>query len=332
MTPGGISLNFMFLNVSHFLDEAGVPDIKGPPSWSDSERNEAITKALVDISNMKANIGENLATLRQTMQLVRDPMGNLLKIIRSVRANKSMQPLMHQAFRDIYRDGKGLDPIAAAYLAYVYGAKPLMQDIFGLMELAKELGNKPLLLHARAKSSRSVETPFFPSTDVSNSTKVEIGPVPTTATTRVNLWAKPNPEYQLTRTLNQLGLLNPASLAWELVPFSFVIDWVLPIGPVLQALTAPAGLDFVDGSISKKLRASGPYQQYHYKTSTNFGESRISPANGTINYEGYRRETIRSWPRGGLWFDSDPLRLASDGSDRAFKAMALAILGLPGKR
>lgn len=41
---------------------------------------------------------------------------------------------------------------------------------------------------------------------------------------------------------NQLGLVNPAQTAWELVPFSFVADWVLNVGQVLGSLTDFAGL------------------------------------------------------------------------------------------
>lgn len=36
-----------------------------------------------------------------------------------------------------------------------------------------------------------------------------------------------------------LGLLNPALVAWELVPLSFVVDWFLPIGRYLEQLDTP---------------------------------------------------------------------------------------------
>ena len=49
-----------------------------------------------------------------------------------------------------------------------------------------------------------------------------------------------NPNLYL---LQQLGLLNPASIAWELVPYSFVLDWFSNIGQVLGQFTAFAGLD-----------------------------------------------------------------------------------------
>jgi hypothetical protein len=48
--------------------------------------------------------------------------------------------------------------------------------------------------------------------------------------------------------LAQTGFTNPVNLAWELLPFSFVVDWFLPIGPYLEALSAFDGLTLLDGS------------------------------------------------------------------------------------
>lgn len=39
--------------------------------------------------------------------------------------------------------------------------------------------------------------------------------------------------------LGRFGLTNPALVAWELVPFSFVADWFLPIGSYLNQLDLP---------------------------------------------------------------------------------------------
>lgn len=45
--------------------------------------------------------------------------------------------------------------------------------------------------------------------------------------------------------LNELGLANPALLAWNLLPFSFILDWFLPIGEVLQRISMGLGLSVV---------------------------------------------------------------------------------------
>lgn len=48
---------------------------------------------------------------------------------------------------------------------------------------------------------------------------------------------------------NQLGLVNPAAVAWELVPFSFLVDWFIGVGSWLNGLT-----DFVGLSLQKSFR------------------------------------------------------------------------------
>lgn len=50
----------------------------------------------------------------------------------------------------------------------------------------------------------------------------------------------------------KLGLLNPAIVAWEKLPWSFVADWVVPIGSYLNSMDAVAGWRFRAGSISRK--------------------------------------------------------------------------------
>jgi hypothetical protein len=40
-----------------------------------------------------------------------------------------------------------------------------------------------------------------------------------------------------------LGLMDPASIAWELTPYSFVVDWFIPIGNYLQNLALARGIE-----------------------------------------------------------------------------------------
>jgi len=48
-----------------------------------------------------------------------------------------------------------------------------------------------------------------------------------------------NPNLLLAK---QLGLTNPAHVAWDAVPFSFVVDWFLPIGKYLNSFDASLGI------------------------------------------------------------------------------------------
>jgi hypothetical protein len=45
---------------------------------------------------------------------------------------------------------------------------------------------------------------------------------------------------------SQLGFVNPAAIAWELVPFSFVVDWFVNVGEFLNNFTDLWGLTVTD--------------------------------------------------------------------------------------
>lgn len=49
-----------------------------------------------------------------------------------------------------------------------------------------------------------------------------------------------NPNFALA---NQLGLINPGTVAWEIVPFSFLVDWFIPVGAWLNSFTDILGYD-----------------------------------------------------------------------------------------
>lgn len=327
-SPGGYGIgNFTTPNWAYALSKFDIPSVVHAPDIPVDERNESVTKSLNKIADQKANIGENLATLGQTVRMFLNPSRALYNGLRTIYRDRQIRPFLGRSFRNLIRGGVDRK-IASKYLEYVYGLKPLMQDLYNVAEFAREAGVKPLLLSAKGYSFRTYRfgeiKKLNPSAD-----RWEIWTDGTVnSRTRCTLWAKISDSYSGTRTLNQLGLVNPADLIWELVPYSFVVDWFLPIGPVLQAFTAPAGLDFIDGSIAR--RASLAWRTSNYINDEWHDWTRVDqPATGRFRYEGYRRSRIDDWPRPGLWFDPDPLRLHKDGSDRVFKALALSIMSLP---
>lgn len=298
----------------------GRPVVRGAGSIPIDMRNEAVTKALNEIANQKAMLGENLATLGMTARLFSGKALALANLLKAARSRKDLQRFWYKSYRDLMREGVDRR-LARLYLEYVYGFKPLMEDLYGLSELMKEESNKTLILSGRGKSRRRGSGPDSPWTPSTGST-MRREQCRYNHTVRTKLFARIDPNWQGARSLNQLGLLNPFGLAWELVPWSFVVDWLLPIGPVLNALSAPAGLIFVDGSTAMKASETMSLR-YHISAGTWTGAnlSNDIPAQFPITYEGYSRITHPTWPLPGLWIDHDPLR-----GDRFFKAAALAIL------
>jgi hypothetical protein len=120
------------------------------------------------------------------------------------------------------------------FLEYHFGWEPLLKDIHAGVESFLN----PHLPGKRAISGRgsAVGDTFVPPIPV-----IFVSGYATTETAKVRMGAAiavDNPNLHLA---SQLGLVNPLSVAWELVPFSFVVDWFANVGQVLSSYTDFAG-------------------------------------------------------------------------------------------
>jgi hypothetical protein len=82
-------------------------------------------------------------------------------------------------------------------------------------------------------------------------------------------WKITNPTL---RESSSLGLTNPILIAWELVPFSFVADWFLPIGNWIESFTALQGLEPVwctKTSFSHSIHSYGTVETYYIANGEN---------------------------------------------------------------
>lgn len=115
-----------------------------------------------------------------------------------------------------------------------------------------------------------------------NSQWIQTGPPNTTHTTSIvtrvrnrqgALVGITNPNVALA---GQLGLLNPAALAWEIVPFSFVVDWFVNVGDWLQGFTDFAGMTLLYPYSTVHLWS------YHTYSQVNPGGWGLNPSSGSI--------------------------------------------------
>lgn len=96
---------------------------------------------------------------------------------------------------------------------------------------------------------------------------------------------------------SQLGLVNPLAIAWELVPFSFVVDWFVDVGSYIEGYSDFVGTDILDS-----------YRSFTYKTQRD-GYSSTTPQHiegrgvsfryyetWTARYQGLYRP-LPTWPR-----------------------------------
>lgn len=137
---------------------------------------------------------------------------------------------------------------AKTWLEYTYGWRPLLSDIHSSAEaLASLMVEKSNTVRYASASSSNSKSKF--ATVSANQLKHIAG---RTETRSVKIKVAYRIPLGAVSVANTFGLNNPAVVAWELVPFSFVADWFLPIGTALEALTAYEGLEFVGGSVSRR--------------------------------------------------------------------------------
>jgi hypothetical protein len=74
-----------------------------------------------------------------------------------------------------------------------------------------------------------------------------VGQGENSVTTRVRYALRYKIDSRLKAYLAQTGFTNPINLVWEVLPYSFVLDWLLPVGGYLESITSYDGLEFVDG-------------------------------------------------------------------------------------
>lgn len=101
--------------------------------------------------------------------------------------------------------------------------------------------------------------------------------------------------------LSQLGVNNPFSIGWELLPFSFVLDWFMPVGEVLSAWSATSGLKFISGT--KTWRVTGSAECIT-DWEAEYGNGYKGTSRAVYSYDGYDRISLSTWPYTFLYVKS----------------------------
>jgi hypothetical protein len=208
--------------------------------------NRAEQAALLDLKNQDINLGQFLAELDQTIRLV------TVAALRIGAAARFYRRTDAAKWRQVKRWQRGClqrefwSKIPRSWLEVQYGWKPLMSDIFGAAAHLSGPSRLPLV-HVKGNAKDTTEASGIWPARVGSS-KVNYKCL-THHRVDCNLW------YQLQSPVlaefSSLGLVNPLEIVWELTPYSFVVDWFLPIGNWLSSLTADVGFAFKSGSLSK---------------------------------------------------------------------------------
>lgn len=221
--------------------------------------NKAYSKLLSKLKENTAELGAGFAEFKKTAEMVNNRSFQLWQFMRAVRRGR---------FGDanfILNIPPGFRPKAkgfgGAVLEYSFGWAPTVGDIYSGLKVLTG-GVPPGYISVRASSALtptvtseggSLGNGYYMDSITGGRVLVTCGCI--VRLTNPNLWLA-----------NQLGLINPASVVWELIPFSFLVDYIVNVGDVLNGWSDFLGVDVIK-----------PYRSFLYEVnSSDYKEYGIS--------------------------------------------------------
>ncbi len=172
---------------------------------------------------------------------------------------------------------------ADRWLELHFGWEPLIQDIGSSIDIIQGTGKASKTTEkistkggasgqfAWAKSLSGISGPFI--RQGADTFRCDIG-IRLRGEVRVT-----NPNVALA---NQMGFVNPLSVAWEAIPFSFVVDWFSNVGQCLSAMSDFWGFEVGQGYTSRRQIIN---QNRVYESNVNGGRGQLMQSEFfSVNY------------------------------------------------
>jgi len=216
------------------------PQLYGDSNYTRDMSNEVHFKFYEELNEVKLGLGQIFAERRKTIEMIASSALALANLYGDLR--RGVNP---------FRGRRKVNPKNAhnLWLEYSYGWVPLVSDVYDVLEFQKK--NAPT---ARIrKKIRGGESTHYETSQPDLRSNIR-----TTHQYRMRHVAVAGAKVRIEDPgwafLNQFDISNPLSLAWELLPYSFVVDWFIPVGDFLRIQNSLAGITLVNPySVSKTL-------------------------------------------------------------------------------
>lgn len=223
------------------------------PGWKTIDSNMVYIKALGklfgDVKGADFNAAISSVEMHQNIRMIGDNARRIAKAYSSVRRGN-----FAAAYKALAMKAKTPGKNAARHwLELQYGWIPLLKDVHEAAKFVQHRMSDPVIPRYRVRASEKLTGAVITSTTKYSQVSVE---------QRCQLIYYPSAPLTIAEAL---GLTDPYSVLWEKLPYSFVIDWFLPVGPWLEAATAARTLKgrVVRTDVNIKL-ASGLESIYGY--------------------------------------------------------------------
>jgi hypothetical protein len=249
----------------HTVPDSDLNDL----SFDDNDQLKLIGKLREKISGSDFNMSVMLGEGHQTLRLIGDSAiriatalrrlrkGDLAGTARSLLDGTARRP--HVPYKQMRPFEPTVDRMSSKWLELQYGWKPLIKDVQGGAEFLAHHLSVPMQQTYRmsVKKEKKVTKPgldqdLFPGVQCWSHRVIRRSLI-------VRVTEPPS-------MMAQLGLLDPEIVAWELVPFSFVVDWFLPIGDWLNARAAVAHVVIsttVQTTLDRRIKGTSAYGSRH---------------------------------------------------------------------
>lgn len=195
----------------------------------------------------------NLAQMNQAMGMLGNRTLQAAEIFRAIRTKNLRAGLLALRMRD--PDGfekkkrrTNLKQGGDLWLEFQFGWKPIADDIDKSIKiLEREFPTERV--SSTANYSKAIDKPYGMNYGQEDSQEQGSVHLKVAASARV---VPTNPNLLLA---NQLGFVNPALLAWDLIPFSFIVDWFIPVAKYAESYTNDYGCSLLEPSTSWGLKS-----------------------------------------------------------------------------
>jgi len=236
---GGVSIEYIDMNPQ----DAGVgigrqlfiPD----PEWGGKLR--------LAIKDQKVNLAQTLAEYRQAQSMFVKNATTVIQFVRWLKRGQGSNPFAGNKNRVRRTSPTKRNEVSDRYLEYQFGVKPLINDIAGVCEEFELALQRP---HYRTVSCT-----------VKNEDRAERSPVNGYTGKKVLIKEEQKVTMKVkcivlgeSLAAQRLGFRNPLALGWELLPYSFVLDYFIGVGSWLNSFDVGPGIQQCYGTVSRRSR------------------------------------------------------------------------------
>ncbi|UJQ85567.1 MAG: putative maturation protein [Yuhrihovirus faecenecus] len=281
--------------------------------------NRVNSEILVKARNNKMSLGESLVDVDRTVVMVATKgiqVYQAFRFLRSGQINKAFQALDLTSLTDKRgRNVQNASSVSARWLALQYGWLPLLSDIWDGVNFVNEKFKDPkstFVVSRKAKQQLLNPGWVFNFNDEPWYNAKGTSDVLTSVSQKYVLKVKD----QTMAYLASIGLDNPLYVAWQAIPYSFVLDWLLPVSDWLQALSTPLGLQLVSGYRSVRTEGFIRFEAVSFGVNPSDQNTVFigEPTKSTFTFNELSRDKLTTFPIVQPYFRfpfSNPQRLTS---------------------